>query len=102
LEELLRYNNYENETYADDNSCSTICCRGDLLAQPNAFGCTDTKVTNYTLALSRVSHGVSGPTTEGHLPAFSFSGQFENVPHQGMPVTWDFPSVTLKPNSELD
>jgi hypothetical protein len=102
LGDLLRYNNYKNEEYADDNACNTICCRGDLTATPGPFGCVDTKVTNYTLAFSRMTRSASGPTTSGGLPVFSFTGPFEQIPHRGMPTTWNFPFVTLEPDKELN
>ena len=68
---------YKNEEYADQDPCNTICCRGDLSATPNADGCTDAKVTNYSLAYSRITHGISGPTTEVGL--FVAYGQYDCV-----------------------
>ncbi|XP_062522437.1 phospholipase B-like [Corticium candelabrum] len=102
LKHLIRYNNYKNEEYADQDPCNTICCRGDLSATPNADGCTDAKVTNYSLAYSRITHGISGPTTEGGLPVFSFTGAFKDVAHEGMPIYWNFSFVTLQPGEQLN
>jgi hypothetical protein len=84
LKYMMRYNNYKNEEYADGNACNTVCCRGDLLSKPEAGGCFDAKVTNYTMALSQITYGISGPTTEDGLPPFSFEGQFANLAHFGL------------------
>jgi hypothetical protein len=63
---------YKNEEYADGNACNTVCCRGDLLSKPEAGGCFDAKVTNYTMALSQITYGISGPTTEVYTHTVQF------------------------------
>lgn len=40
---------YLNDPYSDGKACNTICCRGDLSAEPRPSGCYDTKVCYLSL-----------------------------------------------------
>jgi len=41
---MMRYNNFENDPYANGNPGYAICSRFDLGSNPVAAGCIDTKV----------------------------------------------------------
>jgi hypothetical protein len=97
MKNLMRSNNYKTDPYSKGDPGNAICSRFDLEpTNPGAAGCYDTKVTNYQLALSLISQAVNGPTTE-KLPPFSWTGQFANKIHEGMPTTFNFNFVTMDP-----
>ncbi|KAI1886721.1 hypothetical protein AGOR_G00198710 [Albula goreensis] len=94
---IMRYNNYKKDPYAKGHPCKTICCRNDLRRKgPHPGGCYDTKVTDFHMAQHFVAEAVNGPTTQGGLPAFSWS-QFNHTIHQGLPPTYNFTFVTMQP-----
>jgi len=47
IEKVLRSNDYKNDEYSKGHPMKAICARGDLAKKPQAYGCLDTKVTNY-------------------------------------------------------
>ncbi|XP_036378885.1 phospholipase B-like 1 [Megalops cyprinoides] len=97
MKHLMRYNNYKKDPYARGHPCKTICCRNDLRRKgPRPGGCYDTKVTDYHMAQQFVAEAVNGPTTQGSLPAFSWS-RFSRTAHQGLPHTYNFTFVTMRP-----
>lgn len=50
--------------YSRNSSLGAICGRGDVnSARPVAYGCYDTKVSNFGMAARRWAAGVVGPTT---------------------------------------
>ena len=61
--------------YSHGDPYAAVCSRGDLAKHPVPKGCLDSKITNYQLALKRVSEAVVGPTAQGHLPPFSWQGR---------------------------
>lgn len=112
---------YQNEPYAQGDSCNTICCRGDLsIAGFDLNGCYDSKVTNYrlgkthncptanadlslwlqvtdyNLALNQAVWAVNGPTTDANLPTFTWDG-YKNRSHVGLPDKYNFDYVMMKP-----
>ncbi|KAM9425887.1 phospholipase B-like 1 [Pholidichthys leucotaenia] len=97
LKRIMRYNNYKRDPYSKGHPCKTICCRNDLRPRrPRPGGCYDTKVTDYQMALQLAAEAINGPTTQGGLSPFSW--QFFNLtPHEGLPETYNFPFVTMKP-----
>ncbi|CAD5123792.1 DgyrCDS12103 [Dimorphilus gyrociliatus] len=98
MKRIMRYNNYKVDEYSDGNPCNTICCRGDLNAKkPESKGCYDTKITDYSSALSRRSIAISGPTLGTNLKPFSWTGIFEKEAHFGLPTTYNFDWVEMKP-----
>ncbi|KAJ8319226.1 hypothetical protein KUTeg_004317 [Tegillarca granosa] len=94
--EILRAD-YENDKYSEGDSCNAICCRGDLKhAKPGPFGCYDTKVADYEMALNFEANIISGPTTSHGLPAFEWTESYTQS-HIGLPKTYNFPFITTKP-----
>ncbi|KAG5832478.1 hypothetical protein ANANG_G00291590 [Anguilla anguilla] len=97
MKHIMRYNNYKNDPYARGHPCRTICCRNDLKEEkPSPGGCYDTKVTDFHMAQRFAAEAVNGPTTQGGLPPFSWSG-FNRTSHQGLPVTYNFTFLTMQP-----
>uniref|UniRef100_A0A8C9TRS7 Phospholipase B-like n=1 Tax=Scleropages formosus TaxID=113540 RepID=A0A8C9TRS7_SCLFO len=98
MKRMLRYNNFKKDPYAKGNPCKTICCRNDLRnKRPQPGGCYDTKVTDFHMAQQLASEAVNGPTTQGGLPAFSWS-RFSRTAHRGLPETYNFTFVTMRPS----
>jgi len=98
MKNLMRSNNYQTDPYSYGDPGNAICSRFDLEKDyPSAGGCYDSKVTSYSLARALVSQAVNGPTTENQ-PPFSFTGQFANKIHEGMPTTFNFGFQTMDPN----
>ncbi|KAG7460046.1 hypothetical protein MATL_G00217170 [Megalops atlanticus] len=97
LKHIMRYNNYKNDPYAKGDPCKTICCRNDLREQnPRPGGCYDTKVTDFHMAQRFEAEAVNGPTTQGGLPPFSWSA-FNHTAHEGLPQTYNFTFLTVRP-----
>ncbi|XP_063078139.1 phospholipase B-like 1 [Engraulis encrasicolus] len=97
MKSMMRYNNYKRDPYAKGHPCKTICCRNDLrIRRARPGGCYDTKVTDYHQARQFMAEAVSGPTTHGGLPPFSWSG-FNRTSHLGLPHTYNFSFVTMRP-----
>ncbi len=69
-----------------------------FLAGAKPDGCYDSKVTNYKMALNMESYAISGPSLESGLKPFAWS-QFEEVPHVGLPKSYHFPWVYMKPEA---
>ncbi|XP_046361181.2 phospholipase B-like 1 isoform X2 [Haliotis rufescens] len=89
--QLLRSNDYVHDPFSEDNACYAVCCRGDLVTPvPMAFGCIDTKVTDFNLALNSSASIINGPTTTNHMEPFDWSKEFENISHIGLPQRYDF------------
>ncbi|AWP17364.1 putative phospholipase B-like 1 [Scophthalmus maximus] len=97
LKHIMRYNNYKRDPYSKGHPCKTICCRNDLRPRrPHPGGCYDTKVTDYQMALQLVAEAINGPTTQGGLQPFSWQS-FNLTTHQGLPHTYNFPFITMRP-----
>ncbi|KAL3967401.1 Rho GTPase-activating protein 20 [Sarotherodon galilaeus] len=97
LKRMMRYNNYKKDPYSKGHPCKTICCRNDLRPRrPRPGGCYDTKVTDYQMALQLVAEAINGPTTQGGLRPFSWQS-FNFTIHQGLPHTYSFPFITMRP-----
>ncbi len=90
---FMRHNDYKNDQWTNNDPGSAIASRYDLRPAPymghaaNAFGCTDSKTTNAALAATRSFDVIIGPTTDGGLPAWSYSAVAHRwpVPHRGIP-----------------
>ncbi|KAF3853325.1 hypothetical protein F7725_014013 [Dissostichus mawsoni] len=92
LKHIMRYNNYKRDPYSKGHPCKTICCRNDLRPRrPRPGGCYDTK-----MAVQLAAEAVNGPTTQGGLRPFSWQS-FNLTSHHGLPQTYDFPFVTMRP-----
>ena len=94
FQDIMRYNHYTTDPVSAGNSYDAICSRGDLLgnkARPS--GCTDTKVTSFSLFQKGQAWIINGPTTSGGvLPPFSWS-KFPNVTRSGLPDQFNFDFV---------
>jgi len=100
FQHILRYNDYEHDTYSEDNPCNTICCRGDLDAiSPKTSGCYDTKVADYKMARSLQSLAINGPTLGDNLKPFAWTGSFANASHIGLPEKYDFAWQPMQPQN---
>jgi len=87
---IMRYNDYQHDPISKGDPFSAICSRGDLSSRGEAFGCTDTKVTSFSLYQQGIAYIINGPTTNnGALPPFSWS-QFPTTVHSGEPELFDF------------
>ncbi|XP_054447379.1 phospholipase B-like 1 [Pteronotus mesoamericanus] len=94
---IMRYNNYKKDPYSRGDPCNTICCREDLNSlDPSPGGCYDTKVADLFLALEYTAHAISGPTVQDGLPVFHWT-RFNKTLHEGMPETYNFDFITMKP-----
>jgi len=90
FQHIMRYNNFKVDPISKGSPFSAICSRGDLGTSNEAFGCTDTKVTSFSLYQQGIAYIINGPTTNGgDLPPFSWSA-FPNVVHSGEPELYDF------------
>ncbi|KAJ8251612.1 hypothetical protein GJAV_G00223210 [Gymnothorax javanicus] len=97
LKRIMRYNNYTHDPYTEGHPCKTICCRNDLAEEkPRPGGCYDTKVTDFNMAKRFAAEAINGPTTQGGLPAFSWS-KFNSTSHQGLPFTYNFTFLYTQP-----
>jgi len=95
---LLRYNNFKNDPYSEGDPGKSICSRFDLeQVDPGAFGCYDTKVTNYKLQKYLISHAINGPTQSHGLPAFQWTSEFNSTDHFGQPQLYDFNFQVMDP-----
>lgn len=60
--------------YSDGNPLNAICGRGDLSAdKPRAYGCYDTKVTDFGMAQHLLAEGIVGPAGVAYLKCVSLS-----------------------------
>ncbi|TRY88416.1 hypothetical protein DNTS_018317 [Danionella cerebrum] len=97
LKHIMRYNGYKSDPYSHGDPCKSICCRNDLQElHPSPGGCYDTKVTDLASAQRFEAEAVNGPSTELGLPSFSWE-QFNSTAHQGLPATYNFSFVHMRP-----
>ncbi|NXS71301.1 PLB protein, partial [Pandion haliaetus] len=94
---IMRYNNYQRDPYAEHNPCNTICCREDLNPSfPVPAGCYDSKVSDFRLASAFTASAINGPPVQGGLPVFTWR-RFNHTRHQGLPESYNFHFVTMRP-----
>uniref|UniRef100_A0A098LYE7 Phospholipase B-like n=1 Tax=Opheodrys aestivus TaxID=186591 RepID=A0A098LYE7_9SAUR len=94
---IMRYNNYKKDPYTRHNPCNTICCREDLNHKnPVPSGCYDSKVADINMAAKFTAYAINGPPVEKGLPIFSWVN-FNKTKHQGLPESYNFDFVTMKP-----
>ncbi|KAJ8037242.1 Phospholipase B-like 1 [Holothuria leucospilota] len=99
MKRIMRYNEYMTDPYSEGDPLNSICGRGDLLGKDaTTMGCDDTKVSDLAMADKMQSYAMNGPTRfEGSLPPFSWTGQFANYSHLGLPDVYEFDFVTMQP-----
>ncbi|XP_064614813.1 phospholipase B-like 1 [Liolophura sinensis] len=98
MKRIMRYNDFKHDKYSENVACDTICCRGDLLGQPEPLGCYDTKVTDFWNALMFSADIINGPTLGTDLPPFRWS-EFANASHIGLPPVYNFSFINTKPKN---
>ncbi|XP_052791309.1 phospholipase B-like 1 isoform X2 [Mya arenaria] len=97
MKNIMRYNDYKEDPYSEGDSCNAICCRGDLRQTSSGpFGCYDTKVSNYAMAMNMQADIINGPTLGSGLPPFVWT-TFYNQSHVGLPDVYDFPFSSTQP-----
>ncbi|KJE97432.1 hypothetical protein CAOG_09069 [Capsaspora owczarzaki ATCC 30864] len=98
LKQLMRSNSYKTDPYSGGSPANAVCSRYDLIANGGSpDGCYDTKATNYARARLLQADALNGPTTANStLPAYSWSA-FANLPHVGLPETYNFDFITVQP-----
>jgi len=98
MKDIMRYNDYQHDKYSEGDPCDSICCRGDLYSGGGSpFGCYDTKVADYKMAVEMASVIINGPTRSHHLKPFSWNGSYSDYSHVGLPETYNFDWVTTQP-----
>ena len=98
VKNLLRYNDYKHEPYSEGNPTYTICARGDLRdKRPSPAGCYDTKVSTVGMARLNQADIIGGPTLSSGLKPFSWTGPWAKYSHQGLPETYNFDFIRVKP-----
>ncbi|XP_060582693.1 phospholipase-B 81-like, partial [Ruditapes philippinarum] len=97
MKNIMRYNDYTEDPYSEGDSCNAICCRGDLRkSSPGPFGCYDTKVANYKMALEMTADIINGPTLGTGLKPFQWTDEYKQS-HIGLPETYNFNFQQTRP-----
>ncbi|XP_021341842.1 phospholipase B-like 1 isoform X2 [Mizuhopecten yessoensis] len=97
MKHIMRYNDYQHDSYSEGDACNAICCRGDLKNESSsASGCYDTKVSDYHMAQNFVADIVNGPTLGTGLPPFQWTNQFKDS-HVGLPLVYSFDFLRTSP-----
>jgi len=91
---FMRSNNYQKDPFAKGDPWKAICSRGDLAGYH--AGCTDSKLTTYTLQSTVTAWAISGPTVSNGIPPFSWD-KFNSTIHEGQPQVFDFEYVMMDP-----
>jgi len=87
MQELMQYNDWQNDVFSDNNPLFAISARGDLVQQkgslaPSAFGGIDSKITNVDMHWAQQASIKGGPTWFQQTP-YSWA-QYPDVAHIGM------------------
>ncbi|KAL0224633.1 hypothetical protein RCL1_002545 [Eukaryota sp. TZLM3-RCL] len=90
--EFMKYNDYKNDEFGNNNPSNAMCARFDLSSRGIAGGGYDYKVFRAGKIYARVGPSQSSPST----PVFSFK-DWPNVPHHGIPDEFHFPDIELSP-----
>ncbi|KAF2069526.1 hypothetical protein CYY_009151 [Polysphondylium violaceum] len=95
FQNLLRYNDWQNDPLSHNNPSYSISARRDLtpssVGNATADGGLDCKVTSYSLLQQGKIYAIGGPTYQ-QQPVFQWSTSAFNlsVSHQGQPDVWKF------------
>eukprot|EP00771_Trimastix_marina_P001820 gnl/Trimastix_PCT/2922.p1 GENE.gnl/Trimastix_PCT/2922~~gnl/Trimastix_PCT/2922.p1 ORF type:complete len:607 (+),score=181.04 gnl/Trimastix_PCT/2922:34-1854(+) len=98
FKQFMRYNDWHHDPLSNGDPAQTIESRYDLrpsgLAggrKAHPFGGTDSKTTSHRQTIRMQMDAISSPTTQGGLPPWRFGvAPFEDEPHLGLPLVWDF------------
>lgn len=95
MQHFIRENNWGTDDPLAKTPCSAIACRHDLdPSDPSTSGGVDAKIVTKAMVDALAASIICGPTTQGQ-PPFAFVGQWADVPHVGMPTTFDFEWQTV-------
>ena len=103
---LMRYNGYSDDSSKSDPTQlgkpgHAIAARFDEPGEPGRrpVGATDSKITDYRMAMKMESKVLTGPTTENGQPPFKWSDSpdFGSVLHEGVNECYDFQWQTMSP-----
>ena len=98
VQKLMRYNNYLKDSIEEGRPGWAIMSRLDLnSSNPRADGGVDTKLVSLEMIQNFEITAQSGPTHDDLAPFTWSTDTFSQTPHMGMPVTYDFDWVTIKP-----
>ncbi|KAJ1420480.1 phospholipase B-like protein [Ochromonadaceae sp. CCMP2298] len=89
MQQLMRYNQFQTDVYAEGDAWGAIAARGDLNKAPYAGGGYDTKVTSGGMFVKSQVSVVNGPTSQDQAP-FRWSTSGLNDSHVGQPDVFDF------------
>ena len=109
-QEILGYNDFQNDPLSENDSCNAIACRGDL--EPNAvsrgaYGALDAKVTTVLDSIrmpgeAPIIQARLGPTTDQQEP-FCWSqlseAEDQKYSHNGQPDCFHFEWQSIVPSS---
>ncbi|EGG24025.1 hypothetical protein DFA_06163 [Cavenderia fasciculata] len=104
MQAIMTSNMYRVDPFSDGYPGNAIASRYDLGGGPpildwyykGAHGAIDSKITSSSLVPNLECVAISGPPVTGDCPPFSWSNGWENIPHDGLPNTFDFPWVPIK------
>eukprot|EP00043_Microstomoeca_roanoka_P016564 m.169995 g.169995 ORF g.169995 m.169995 type:complete len:170 (+) comp16483_c1_seq5:48-557(+) len=110
--DLMNSNDYKNDPLSQGSPCNQISARCDLPDAafdeaghqhtpppsngPFPFGGIDSKNVDRLHVQQQLVRTISGMPYD-HVPIFTFQGQWDSVPHQGMPETFKFNWTTMAP-----
>lgn len=107
-QDILAYNDFQNDPLSENDSCNAIACRADLepnVASRGPFGALDAKVTTVLDSLrmggaAPIIHARLGPTTDQQEPFCwsQLSAEEEaQYSHRGQPDCFDFKWQSIVP-----
>jgi len=104
MKRIMRYNEWQTDELALQDSCRGISARCDLnppwaqntMNGYSPFGAIDCKITDQTLAPKLTSLAVSGPTWDSQ-PPFAWTNEWKYYPHWSQPKVFAFDFVTMSP-----
>jgi hypothetical protein len=103
MQQMMRYNDWQNDPFSNGNPCNQISSRCDLVkgtpsnpdTQLSAFGSVDGKIVDYKSIQHTAAWAQSGPTYD-QQPAFTWDNSlWQDQPHGGQPQTFKFPWVYM-------
>jgi hypothetical protein len=88
---LMQANDYENDPLSLGSPGNAISSRFDLLKTKEAFtvGGIDSKIVSLDLLAGNQCYAITGPTHQTLAP-FTWSGQWAQFPHAGMPYMFNY------------
>jgi len=88
----MRYNDYQNDPYSQNDAHYAIAARYDLITTggQKADGAIDAKITNSQLFQNLTAWVIAGPTTQGQPPFIWSKSQWSNQSHLGQPDLFDY------------